>query len=72
MTIVRLVLAEKVVMAAAVPVPASVHAVAMAVAVEMADAQKEKLCHYPSVRAILPFLLSLDEFSREFEDIAKN
>lgn len=40
--------------------------------VRLADAQKEKLCHYPSVRAILPFLLSLDEFSREFEDIAKN
>ena len=40
--------------------------------VRLADAQKEKLCHSPSVRAILPFLLSLDEFSREFEDIAKN
>ena len=40
--------------------------------VRLADAQKEKLCHYPSVRAILPFLLSLDEFSREFEGIAKD
>lgn len=40
--------------------------------VRLADAQKEKLCHYPSVRAILPFLLSLDEFSRVFEGIAKD
>ena len=34
--------------------------------VRLADSRKEKLCRYPSVRAICPFLLSLDEFRREF------
>jgi len=40
--------------------------------VRLADAQKERLCRYPSVRAILPFLLSLDEFSREFQSAVLN
>ena len=40
--------------------------------VRLADAQKERLCRYPSVRAILPFLLSLDEFSREFQSAVVN
>ena len=40
--------------------------------VRLADSQKEKLCRYPSVRAILPFMLSLDEFSRKFEGAIGN
>ena len=40
--------------------------------VRLADSQKEKLCRYPSVRAILPFMLSLDEFSRKFEGALGN
>ena len=40
--------------------------------VRLAHAQKERLCRYPSVRAILPFLLSLDEFSREFQSAVVN
>lgn len=40
--------------------------------VRLADSQKERLCRYPSVRAILPFLLSLDEFGREFQSAVVN
>ena len=40
--------------------------------VRLADAQKERLCRYPSVRAILPFLLSRDECSREFPTAVAN
>lgn len=40
--------------------------------VRLADPQKEKLCRYPSVRAILPFLLSLDEFRREFGEVRES